>query len=148
MKKIDFHVEYIDEGEESLILRIRPENEKMAEEIKEMLGEETRMIGMCGPEKILFSLRDVFYFEYMEGKVFAYFRDSTCSVSSSLEKIEQQVERYDFLRCSKSMILNMKYIDKFQSTIGNRIIATLSNGENVIISRNYAKRLRAFLKDE
>jgi len=46
------------------------------------------------------------------------------------------------------MILNLRHVKKFKSSMGNRIIATLDNEENVIISRHYSKILRAYLKEE
>ena len=51
-----------------------------------------------------------------------------------------------FFRCSKAMVLNVYRIEKLQSLSGNRIDATMDNGEHVIISRRYAKELRVLLK--
>ena len=44
------------------------------------------------------------------------------------------------------MIINLDFIDKFETTMGNRIVATLENDEEVIISRYYAKQLRTYLR--
>ena len=64
-----------------------------------------------------------------------------------MEKLEKLLEYQGFFRCSKAMLLNMNDIEKFQSSMGNRMTATLGNGEEVVISRHYAKMLRAYLKE-
>lgn len=44
------------------------------------------------------------------------------------------------------MILNLYKISFLKSEPGNRIRATMENGEQVMISRRYAKELRQILK--
>lgn len=85
---------------------------------------------------------EILYFEAVDKKIFAYTKDSYYRVNQSLEQLEERYEGLGFFRCSKAMIVNLQFIAHFQSMIGNRIIATMENGEEVIISRHYAKILR------
>ena len=49
---------------------------------------------------------------------------------------------YDFFRCSKAMIINIKKIASVKAEFNARMRAILLNGEEVIISRNYVKVLK------
>ena len=46
-----------------------------------------------------------------------------------------------FMRCSKSMIINLKKVRNVKSQISGRIDATLLNDEVVVISRGYVKEV-------
>ena len=106
------------------------------------------MIGMLNGEKYFFYPSEIYYIEYVDNKTFAYMKEKVYIIAYSLEKLEQILDKQTFFRCSKSMILNLRHVKKFKSSMGNRIIATLDNEENVIISRHYSKILRAYLKEE
>lgn len=89
---------------------------------------------------------DIFYIEIVDGRVFAYMQENVWQLSKSLETLETELESSKFFRVSKSVLVNLSRIAWLESTMGNRITATLENGEKVIISRHYAKILRAYLK--
>lgn len=92
---------------------------------------------------------EIFYFEAVDGKVFAYLEEKVWQVNQSLEALEKELSgRRDmgFFRISKSCMVNLKHVEELISTMGNRIMAQMENGETVIVSRHYAKLLRAYLK--
>lgn len=94
---------------------------------------------MLLPESIL-------YLESVDGVTYAYLKDRVCRVQSSLFELALCYEGRGFFRCSKSMVLNLYKISFLKSEPGNRIRATMENGEQVMISRRYAKELRRILK--
>lgn len=100
------------------------------------------LLGYQDDKNILIMPEEILYFEAVDKKIFAYTKDSYYRVNQSLEQLEERYEGLGFFRCSKAMIVNLQFIAHFQSMIGNRIIATMENGEEVIISRHYAKLLR------
>ena len=149
MEKIimNIRVEYTQNNEKEIIIRCREEDEEV-QQIKALLEFKfQKLSGSCDGQTYLFRPSEVYYFECVDNKIFAYLQDNVCSVTYSLEKIEKLLEYQEFFRCSKAMILNMNYIEKFKSEMGNRITASLANGEDVVISRHYAKMLRAYLKE-
>ncbi len=144
---MNIRVEHIEDNEKEVVIRCREEDEEV-QQIKALLEAKCqRLTGICDNQTQLFLPTEVYYFECVDNKVFAYMEQKVCSVSYSLEKLEKMLEYQGIFRCSKSMILNINYIEKFQSAIGNRITATLTNGEEVVVSRHYAKMLRAYLKE-
>lgn len=141
-------IEYIQEKEKQFVIRCN-ERDKEVEKIKALVESYSqRLEGKIENETLLLYLMEIYYFEYVDYNVYAYTKDNVCKISSSLEKLEESYVNEDFFRCSKSMIINLNYVSKFKSIIGNKILATLDNEEEIIISRHYAKRLRKFLKAE
>ena len=65
----------------------------------------------------------------------------------TLNELEGMLGQDGFFRCSKAFIVNLDKIVSLRSEMGNRIDAKLENGEHLIISRRYAKELRAILKE-
>ncbi len=136
-----------EENENEIIIRCKEVNSEVLE-IKSLLESRyNKILGIMEGEKYFLKPSEIYYIEYVDSKTFAYTKDKIYSISYSLEKLEEFLGGQGFFRCSKSMILNINYVEKFKSSMGNRIIATLDNGENVIISRHYAKILRAYLKE-
>lgn len=145
---MNIRVEYTQNNEKEIIIRCNEEDEEVRQ-IKSLLEfKYQKLTGICENQTYLFLPSEVYYFECVDNKIFAYLKQRVCSVTYSLEKLEKLLEYQEFFRCSKAMILNMNYIQKFQSAMGNRITATLANGEEVVISRHYAKMLRAYLKED
>ena len=147
--EMNIKIEYVEENEEEIILRIQKSREESALRfVREYLeADPQKFCGVCNGETIFYEPSQVYYLECVDGRIFAYLEKKICAISQSLEKMEQVLGDRGFFRCSKSMLLNLNYIDRFQSTMGNRITATLLNGEQVVFSRHYAKLLRAYLRE-
>lgn len=64
----------------------------------------------------------------------------------TLAEAEQMLAESGFFRCNKSMVLNVDRVIAVKSEMGNRINATLDNGEHVMISRHYARAFRELLQ--
>lgn len=92
--------------------------------------------------------KNVLYFESIDKGTFAYSKEMVAKVEGSLAFYESRFADSGFYRCSKSMVINVYQIEELQSESGNRILATMVNGEQVMISRRYARGLRQLLKGE
>ncbi len=139
--------------------RVGPGEEEMIVRYTEMTGQIQTIIGIvqgtgekikasCDERIFLFNPEDIFYLESVDGGTYAYSKDRVGKVSESLESLAMRYERRGFFRCSKSMVLNIYKISYLKSEPGNRILATMENEEQVLISRRYAKQLRQILKGE
>lgn len=88
---------------------------------------------------------DIYYFEYVDQKVFAYGKTKVYEIKSKLYELEEQLAKTDFIRVSKSCILNLNKIGSLAPSLGGRFEARLKNGEKVIISRQYVNSLKEVL---
>ena len=87
-------------------------------------------------------LSDILYFEAVGEQVFAYTANEIYSVKMRLYEIEAQYQKRKFARCSKSIIVNLTQIESFRPALDSRLFAKMKNGEDVVVSRMYAKELK------
>ncbi len=136
--------------EEEIIIKCASLSPKVMELITELKREE----GGTGIQKLhvyldgeihLIEPADVFYFEYVDQKVFAYCKSKVYEIRSKLYEIEEMFPKKDFIRVSKACILNLNKINSLSPTFGGRFEAHLKNGEKVIISRQYVNHLKEAL---
>lgn len=85
---------------------------------------------------------DIYYFESVDKRVFAYCSQSVYEVKEKLYQVEELSEILPFMRISKSMIINLDKIRHISPTLGGRFEALLENDEKVIISRQYVPILK------
>lgn len=86
--------------------------------------------------------KEIFYFETVDQKVFAYCEKEVFETRSRIYELEEALEAKDFFRASKSVLLNLNVIKSLSPAFGGRMEAVLKNGEHVIISRQYVGILK------
>lgn len=89
-----------------------------------------------------FSLEDVYYFEALDEKVFAYTSSKVYEIKVRLYEIEEAYAKHHFVRCSKSVVLNLMQFNSISPALNGRFFAHMKSGEKLIISRQYAPILR------
>ena len=91
----------------------------------------------------------VVYIEAVDRKTFVYTKESVYESDFKLYELEQQLENCGFFRVSKSCLLQLKYMQSMKADLNRRIKVTLENGEQIMVSRQYAEELkiRLGLKD-
>lgn len=115
--------------------RIRGFLHALQEEAKGLTGYVEDKIAKLAP-------KDIFYFESVDNKVFAYTVDQVYEVRKKLYEIEEEYFYMDFLRVSKSAIVNVSKIEYIRPVFNGRFEAKLKNGEKIIISRQYVINLK------
>jgi len=134
------------QGEDEVIIRYREMNAQI-ELIAALTEGKGQKIGvMWEGDTIMISPESILYLESVDGAVWAYLPDKECRVFESLGTLAAAWSQRGFFRCSKSMVINIYRIERLKSEAGNRIRAYMENGEQVMISRRYAKQLRGILK--
>lgn len=141
-------MEQLTAGEEEIIIRYKKMDERIEALCRFIKGQEGRLAGnrADGGQVCLFFPGEVFYFESVDNAVYAYLENDVYRIQESLMEITARCEESGFLRCSRTMTINLDKIERLKSESGSRISAFLSNGEVVMISRKYAKGLRDVLK--
>ena len=89
-----------------------------------------------------FRLEDVCYFEALDEKVFAYTKKDVYEIKMRLYEVEQAYEKHHFIRCSKAIVLNLMLLDSISPALNGRFFAHMKNGEKIMISRQYAPKLK------
>lgn len=100
---------------------------------------ERKIMGKLDGETLLVAASEVLYFECVERRTFAYTTSSVFEVPYKLYEIEERYYRCGFERVAKSCIVNLCRVDRLCPYIGGRLLMSLDNDENILVSRSYAK---------
>lgn len=138
-------IEYITEGDNEIVLRCEEINDEVLEVMSLLNMRRRKISGQREGEVHLLEPTAIYYFESVDNSVYAYTEDSVYRISFTLSDLENTYNDFGYFRCSKSMVINLNAISSLKSELGNRIDATLKNGEHIVISRHYARQLREVL---
>lgn len=86
--------------------------------------------------------REIFYFEAVDNKVFAYMEKEVYEVKQKLYELEQILVHTDFFRASKSTIINLANVKNLSPSFNGRFEACMKNGERLLVSRQYVPDLK------
>ena len=106
------------------------------------LTKGTTLTGSVDERIYQFNLSDVFYFEAVDERVFAYTKSRTLELKARLYELENAYSDKHFIRCSKSFVLNLMKIECISPILNGRFMAHMKNGEKIIISRQYVADIK------
>lgn len=128
--------------EEQIIIRCNGMNDELLQLVGSIKTKQTKFIGYKGEEIYRVYPQEIYYFEAVDNKVFLYCHKRVLEVKQKLYEIEDSMAHSDFLRVSKSVILNVSKIKQLRPAFSGRFEAELDNGEKIIISRQYVPNLK------
>ena len=134
-------------GEESALIRAV----NVTEEIKtamDLLENNCRGIpvavvvdGRASGETYMLGTDLIYYTESIDKRTFVYTKDKCYETKYRLYELEEILSS-NFLRVSKSLVVNIRKIRSVKSELNGRMTAELLNGEQIVISRSYVKDLK------
>lgn len=143
---LKFRLEQRAEGPEEVVIRYKKMNADVRSLVDFLEGQDMKLAGRDDSGLKLLPPEEIYYFEYVDDKVFAYTRSRLYQVDQTLGELEQLLGARSFFRCSKSLIVNVQKIRQLKSMMGSRIDVQLDNDEHIVISRHYAGAFREMLK--
>ncbi|WP_307408249.1 LytTR family DNA-binding domain-containing protein [Breznakia pachnodae] len=140
---IKIKVELVDEpSEESLHLRIMNMDENVTKLINLLKTKERHVIGYSENKIFRLHLQSIYYFEAVERKVFVYSQKNVYEIKEKLYQLEEKFEELNFVRISKSMIVNIDKIESIYPSLSGTFELKLDNEEVLKISRYYVSVLK------
>lgn len=122
---------------------------EMSEEIRNIcsiFGEKKfELYGIEDEEKQLLPIQDIYYFESVEKRTFAYMRTKVYQIQYNLTELEDRLSEQGFIRINKSVVINIFKIKKIRSELNMRVQAQLLNKEEIMISRHYKTGFEKYL---
>ncbi|WMC92357.1 LytTR family DNA-binding domain-containing protein [Kineothrix sp. MB12-C1] len=106
------------------------------------LAKGMTLIGSIDERIYQFNLSDVFYFEAVDERVFAYTKGKSYELKIRLYELENAYADKHFIRCSKSFIINLMKLESISPALNGRFMAHMKNGEKIIISRQYVPQIK------
>lgn len=86
--------------------------------------------------------RDIYYFESVDNRTYIYCKDNVYESDMKLYELEEKLSGTKFTRINKACIMNIAKLKKVKGQINGRLLATLSNGEKLIINRSYVQEVK------
>ncbi len=93
-------------------------------------------------ETYFLDVSQIVYIEAIERKTFVYTTDCYYESKLKLYEVEEQLCRGGFFRASKSCIVQLRKIKSLKNDVDRKIRLTLENGEQIMVSRQYADELK------
>lgn len=121
------------------------------EEIKEYVQHKgDLLIGYTQKkDKTAVRVEDILYFEVVDGVVFAYTVDEVYEIKGRLYQVEEKISRRTICRVSRTMLVNIDHIISVRTALNGRLYARMENGEEILITRRYAKEVgHCFMEED
>lgn len=119
--------------------RLTPEIEKIIATLRIM---NQQMTAVKDGETYLLDVSKIIYIESIDRKTFIYTQGDVYESKLRLYEMEDRLCECGFFRASKSCIVQLRHIKSIKTEINRKIRITLENGEQLIVSRQYADELK------
>jgi DNA-binding LytR/AlgR family response regulator len=140
---IKIKVELVDDpSDESLHLRVLNMDENITRFINSLKMRDYNLVGYSENKMYRINLQSIYYFEAVERKVFVYSQKRVYEVKEKLYQLEEKFENLNFVRISKSMIVNIDKIETIYPVLSGNFELKLDNDEVLRISRYYVNILK------
>lgn len=131
------------EGEEDeIIVKCGSIDKSLLELLNSFKQGKSKLSFYQGSKIVFVDEKEIYYFESVDNRVFAYTKSDVCELKYKLYELEEKLPKSDFFRANKAVILNLNKVSTLSPAFGGRFEAVLNNGCKVIISRMYVPKLK------
>lgn len=135
-------VDRADNEEDEIIIRCRHVDEHILKLVYAMKAGQEKITAIKDGAIVQIPPKEIYYFEAVDNKTFLYLEKEVYETKCKLYKLEERFQGTDFLRVSKSAILNLSKVKCLNPAFNGRFEATMKNGEKLVISRQYVAILK------
>jgi DNA-binding LytR/AlgR family response regulator len=86
--------------------------------------------------------QDIYYIESFGDDIYFITKDTKLRTSDRLYQIEEQLASKDFVRISKSVIVNLAKVKYIQPLLNAKLQLELLNGQTIEVNRTYTKAFK------
>ena len=126
-------------------IKCKEKNEYVKQLAATIFEEQLIINGRIENEFTQIFSRDIYYFESVDNRTYIYCKDNVYESDMKLYELEEKLEGTKFTRINKACIMNIAKLKKVKGQINGRLLATLSNGEKLIINRSYVQEVKSKL---
>ncbi len=128
--------------ETEVIIRCKETTPQVMGMLAALRAFDQRLTGDRDGQTYLLEAGEVFYVESVDKRTFLYTAEGVYETPLRLYELEERLASWDFIRASKSVIVNFGRVQSIRPDLGGRLRLTLENGEVVGVSRQYAPTIR------
>lgn len=101
-----------------------------------------QMLVMKDDESYLLDVSKISYIEAVDRKTFVYTEDAIYESKLKLYEMEDRLCQSGFFRVSKSCLVHLKFIKSLKNDVERKLRLTMKNGEQIMVSRQYAEEIK------
>lgn len=116
--------------------------------IQKLRTEERFLIGSENGRSYRILVPDIFYIESVDKRTFIYTKEMVFESEKRLYQLEDELREYDFVKVSRTCLMNVNELVHIRTLSNSRLEAELSNGEKVIVSRTYIPEIKRKIFEE
>ncbi len=132
-------------NEIEVVIRCRGLDEGVSRLLALLKLSDARLTGEKEGQTYVLEEDRVLYIDTVDRDTFLYTADGVYESHLRLYELERQLASRDFLRVSKSAIVNFGQVKSLRPDFGGRLLLTMSNGEVVVANRQYVAAIKSKL---
>ena len=136
------------EKEEQVLIQCHEVTESIREIERFVKLRQEKLEGYDADRMYCIPLSDVYYAEAVDNRLYIYTEKNVYELKMKLYTFEENYCSGEFLRCSRTAVVNLMRVSYLRPGLNGRLSARLTNGEDIIISRKYVNALKARLQNE
>ena len=101
-----------------------------------------QMVVVKEDETFLLDVNKISYIETLERKTFVYTEEAVYESKLKLYEMEERLMHSGFFRVSKSCLVHLRFIKSLKNDVARKLRLTMENGEQILVSRQYAEEIK------
>ncbi|MHB8061387.1 MAG: LytTR family DNA-binding domain-containing protein [Ruminiclostridium sp.] len=103
---------------------------------------DLKLTGMKDNQTYILDVSKIMYIDTVDKRTYFYTDTNVYETPLKLYELEEQLEASEFFRAGKSTIINFNYIKALKPDIDGKVLVTMTNGEKLFVSRQYAVTIK------
>ena len=118
---------------------LTPETESVIAALRIM---DSQMTVIKDDESYIIDIAKIVYIESVDRRTFVYTESECYETKLKLYEMEERLCGSGFLRISRSCLVHLRFVRSIKAEFDRKLRLTLENGEQMIVSRQYADELK------
>lgn len=119
---------------------------QVKKDLDTLLLKDKLLIGTIDEKIFIIKYLDIVYIEGFSKEAFIYTIDKEYKSKYKLYELEKLLMSHSFIRVSKSIIINIQYIEYMIPEVNMRYALYMKNNITILLSRNYLQAFKERLK--
>lgn len=115
--------------------------------IQRIRAEEKYLVGNENGRYYKVMVPEILYVESVDKRSFVYTKEMVYKSEKRLYQLEEDLREYDFVKASRTCLVNMNELECIKALANSRLEAVLTNGEKIIVSRTYLPEIKKRISD-
>lgn len=128
--------------EDELTIHCRQMTKEIERVVASLRAAEKKLTGTKGGQTYILEASQILYIDTIDRKVFLYTGNEVYETPLRLYELEEQLASRDFFRAGKSSVVSLNHIQAMRADLDGRLLVTMDNGEQLVVSRQYAVAIK------